>query len=333
MALSETDRQRIVAHQEAEWDSAFGGMDLSQFPSLQPAPPETSRDDGRFARHWTDTPLNASAAALRKFVSDPDSESLERVGNEIGNEEFRAEVRSRKSEAVAQAFKKACPDYLMTDSNYEAMVSTLAYNALPPADQSLPLQDIVALLTDQGYWSVPNLVATFNALSAEGLVDVPLGSCRELSTGEKLRVSRLAQSGHADQAIGEFLRYSLDGEEPTLDIVTDPDYRQVCDDAVWFVFCEMSTDFVPTAEREQYMFRHCAGRPVTLALLQSAWSACQANERRHERGDLIEQYLPEAQPLSPGVLDAMNDDQVNQLYKDSIRAYAESFRRAPGVLA
>jgi hypothetical protein len=46
-----------------------------------------------------------------------------------------------------------------------------------------------------------------------------------------------------------------------------------------------SYDYVPTPEREAYLERHCAGRPITLPLLQSAWSACQANEKRHERGE------------------------------------------------
>jgi len=82
MALTEQDQRRII-EQEGSWvDPAFGGIDLSQFPSLQPPPPATSRDDGRFAKDWRDTALSASASALRKFVSDPDVSALERVGEE-----------------------------------------------------------------------------------------------------------------------------------------------------------------------------------------------------------------------------------------------------------
>ena len=133
--------------------------------------------------------------------------------------------------------------------------------------------------------------------------------------------------------IGEFLKYSLDGEEPTLDILTDPSYRQACDDAVYFVFSQITLDYIPTPEREAYMNRHVAGRPVTLALLQSAWTSCLANEQRHQRGELIDQYLPQQEaPLSPQQLDALSDDQVDRLYKDSIRAYVKSIK-APGMLA
>jgi hypothetical protein len=81
MSISEQDRRRIV-EQENQWvDPAFGGIDLSQFPSLQPPPPKTSRDDGRFSRDWRDAALSSSATALRQFVSDPagnDTESLKR---------------------------------------------------------------------------------------------------------------------------------------------------------------------------------------------------------------------------------------------------------------
>jgi hypothetical protein len=114
MAPSEQDQRKIIEQESAWTDSAFGGIDLSQFPNLQPPPPTQSKDDGRFARDWRDTALSASATALRKFVSDPDTESLERVGNEIGNEGLRDEVRQRKGESIAAAFKRACPAYLPT---------------------------------------------------------------------------------------------------------------------------------------------------------------------------------------------------------------------------
>jgi hypothetical protein len=67
-----------------------------------------TRGDGRFAKHWDDTPLSASATALRQFVLDPDAASLERVGAETGNIGFIDEVRQRRRESVAAAFKRAC---------------------------------------------------------------------------------------------------------------------------------------------------------------------------------------------------------------------------------
>ena len=80
-------------------------------PALNELPPAQSHD-ARFAKDWRDTPLTASANALRAFISDPDAASLERVGEEAGNAAFIDEVRERKGESVAQRFKAACQDYI-----------------------------------------------------------------------------------------------------------------------------------------------------------------------------------------------------------------------------
>jgi hypothetical protein len=78
------------------------------------------------------------------------------------------------------------------------------------------------------------------------LLDVPAGSSRSLSTAERLKVMRMAQSGRVDQAIGEYLKYALVDEEPTLDMVTDPSYRSLCDEAVLYVFETAEVDYSPT---------------------------------------------------------------------------------------
>jgi hypothetical protein len=326
-------QQRAIIARESAWidDGQFAPLDLSGFPALNELPPEKGRDDDRFAKDWRDTALSASGNALRAFVADPDAESLERVGGEIGHEGFRNEVRQRKGESVAASFKRACPDYLPTDANYDMIVDTLAFNALPDSQREGEIDEIVADLIDGGFWTVPNLTATYNALTAEGLLEVPMGSTRALSTAERLRVTRLAQSGRVDAAIGEYLKCSLDGEEPGMELLDDPVYREVCDQAVWYVFADITNDYVPSAERETYIQRHCAGRPITLALLQPAWTACQVNEQRHQRGELLDSYQQEI-PVAPANLDALSDDAVDRLYHQSLRALADSVRR-PGVLA
>jgi hypothetical protein len=335
MALTAERQRQIIAKESAWVDDGFGQLDLTAFPALNELAPQQARDDGRFAKHWDDTPLSASATALRNFVSDPDAESLERVGDEIGHEGFRSEVRQSRGESIAERFKLACPDYIPTKTNYDTVVETLSWNALSAADQEGTIDEQVAALIDGGFWTVSNLTATYNALTAEGLLDIAAGSTRNLSAAERLRVTRMAQSGRVDAAIGEHLRCSLGGEEPSMELLDDPDYRQACDQAVWFVFENITNDYVPSPEREAYIQRHCAGRPITLALLQSAWAACQVNEQRHQRGELLDQYEwpQDTQPPSAREIDALSDDAVDDLYHRSLRAYADSFRRAPGVLA
>lgn len=332
MTMKPEQQQAIIAKESAWIDDGFGQIDLSQFPHLQPAPTE-SRDDGRFARDWRDTPLNTSAAALRKFVSDPDAEALDRAGSETNNPEFRAEARDQKGELVAQAFKRACPRYMSTSRNYGIMLDTLSFNALGAAEQQQDDEARLTMLIDRGYWTTENLLATFRALDEEGLLDIEAGTTRNLSSAERLRVSRLAQSGRVDLALAEYLRYTLDDEQVTLDMINDPVYRPACDAAVWSVFRDITFDYVPTPEREAYIQRHCAGRPLTLALLQSAWAACQANEQRNERSELLNPIRERDQPPSEYELDELNDDQVNRLYQQTRRARADQFRQGPGILA
>jgi hypothetical protein len=340
MSMTAQEQRSIIAKESAWIDTEqFAPLDLSAFPALAPSPVPDKHGD-HFARDWRDTPLTASANALRQFVSDPDSESLERVGNEIGNEGFRDEVRQRKGESVAEAFKRANPAYIPTARNYETIATTLAFNALPASEQNGTTDEIVAALIDGGFWTVANLAACYRALNDEGLLDVPAGSTRNLSSAERLQVSRLAQAGRIDQGIGMYLKFALDGEDPDMSMVNDLAYIGVCNDAVYAVFEDTQLDFEPTPERQQYLMRYAGSRPLTLPLLQQAWRSCQANEQRPERSELLAPYQrPEDTPPPPSPKemealsdDQVSDDQVDRLYHDSLREYAASFRRGPGVL-
>jgi hypothetical protein len=325
MTLTPAQQKAIIAN-----DGKFASLDLSGFPSLNELP-ETFRDDGRFARDWRDT---SSATALREFVSSPDNETLRRIGEETGNTGIIDEVRQRKGESVCARFKAANPGYLPTSNNYATVVETLAFNALSPADQEGSVDEQVAALIDLGFWTEQNLTATFHALTAEGLLDVPLGSTRELSTAERLRVTRMAQAGRVDAAIGEYLKCALDGEEPDLDMLNDPDYLEACNAAVYSVFSDITLDYNPSPEHQSYLMRYAGSRPLTLPLLQQAWVSCQATEQRYQRGELLDQYQrQDTQPPSLKEIDALDDASVEKLYHGALKEYVNSFRRPNGVLA
>ena len=325
MTLSASDQRRIIDQESAWVDTAFGGIDLSQFPQLQSPPPE-SRDDGRFAKHWTDTPFNAGD--LRSFIENPDAETLQRVAEETGNEDFARDVRDRRGEEVVREFKRRCPEYLATEENYNAMLATLSYNALEKHEQDLDPDDQVDVLMSRGHWTVANLEAVYHALDREGLLDTPAGEPRNLSERERLRVARLAQAGRIDEAIGEYLRCALDGDEPGMDLINDPKYRGLCSDAVYEVFQNIQLDYVGTAPRKAYLLRFAGTRPLTVRLLEQAWKSCQENEKRRERGVILDQMQrpQEAPPVSAKEIDALDDDSVDKLYRDSLKAYAETFR-------
>jgi hypothetical protein len=331
MSLTPAEQNHILEAESAWVDQSFGQLDLSQFPSLQPPPPEGKHDD-RFAKSWADSGLSRSASDLRSFIENPETESLDRVGRETGIEEYAAEVRDRRSELVAQAFKRKCPNYIPTQENSEKMVETLAYNGLPVSEQDGDTEELIDRLAKVGAWTVENLQAAYIALSREGLLQVPAGQARQLSSSERLDVARMAQNGKLFEAIDAFLRYSLPDEEPTTDILTDPAYRDLLDTAVMHVWELSAEDYVPSVERRQFIQTFAAGRPLTLTLVTSAWTACKESEKKYERSALLTSIQEPHEPERPPKLDALSDEAVDDLYHRSLRAYAASIR-APGVLA
>lgn len=332
MALTEQDRQRIIEQESAWTDAAFGGIDLSGFPNLQAPPPPEPHDD-RFARDWRDTGLSRDATALKQFIEDPDTESLERVGSEIGSADYLAEARDRKGEVIAEEFKRRCPDYIPTNRNYEVMVTTLAFNALTTTQQSGTIKEQLDDLMAAGVWTVENLTAAYRALDQEGLLDVAAGSARNLSERERLHVMRLAQTGNTQQAIDQFLRYSLDDDSPSIDLLSDPDYRGALDTAVMFVFETATTDYVPNEERRNFLLHFAAGRPLTFPLLNQAWSTLKAREASYARTEILESaQRREFAPPSLKQMDDMDDAALDDLYHRSLRHYANSVRQSPGII-
>jgi hypothetical protein len=71
-------------------------------------------------------------------------------------------------------------------------------------------------------------------------------------------------------------------------------------------------------------------------LLTQAWRSCPANEQRHERSELLTAAYqrPEDMPApSAKEIDELDDAAVDRLFHASLKEYAQSFRRGPGVLA
>jgi hypothetical protein len=332
MALTEQDRQRIIEQESAWTDAAFGGIDLSGFPNLQAPPPPETHDD-RFAKTYADTALSRNSSNLKAFIADPDAEALERVGDELGIHEYSREVRDRKGETIATAFKRKCPGYIPTQKNYETMVTTLAFNALSASQQNGTIAEMTDDLISAGIWSVNNLEAAYLALDREGLLDVPAGTARNLNERERLHVIRLSQSGQTQEAIDQFLRYSLDDDSPSIDILSDPDYRGALDTAVMFVFETATVDYVPNEERRSFLLHFAAGRPLTFNLLNQAWQTLKTREASYARTEMLDTFQRrEATAPTVKEIDALDDDAVDDLYHRSLRHYANSVRQH-GIIA
>lgn len=186
---------------------------------------------------------------------------------------------------AARQFKQARPDYFPCEENLDRMIQVMAHNFLPTQERDGDRDELIERLIAAGAWNVPHLSAAYDALSAEGLLETKTGEPRELTEREHLRVARLAQAGRLDRAIREYLRCALNGEEPSRELLYDPKYRQLCDDAAYTVFEESQFDYVPTASRKAHLLRFAGKRPLTIALLREAWRSCKASEQQNKHAD------------------------------------------------
>lgn len=117
-----------------------------------------------------------------------------------------------------------------------------------------------------------------------------------------------------------------------MNVAYDPRYRKVCDRATLFCFEAAQLDYTRTPERLEFFRRYSGGRPLTLALLQQAWAACQRNEALHERNELLGFSQEQTEAPSEKDLDALDEHTLDRLYHDSMRQHAKAKKRGPGML-
>jgi len=130
-----------------------------------------------------------------------------------------------------------------------------------------------------------------------------------------------------EEALGAYLSASLPNVEPTLELATDPAYRDICDDAVLRVWESATPDYVPSPQREVFLRRHCGNRPLTIPLLNAAWQICRQYEQRRGRQEMVDRLRRRDEPVTERQIDSLDDASVDRLYHDSLRAYADTLRR------
>jgi hypothetical protein len=322
MTLTPQQQLDNIARESEAWaDSAFGGLDLSAYPNLAPEP-QPDRDEGRFAQPWESAPYARSAQALRAFVANPDEEAMA----ETGNPAFGVDVRDRRAERIIEQFKAARPDYVMTDDNTETMVLTMAENFLPASEREGSTDELIDAMMRHQTWTATNLCVVYDELNSQGYLDVETGKPRNLSDSERLRVSRLAQSGNLEAALGLYLASALPDVEPSIELASDPDYRETCDQAVMDVWISARPDYVYSAERDYFLRRHAGSRPLTIPLLDSGWVALKAHEARRGRQELVNNLRSRAEPVTERGIDELGDSQLDELYHAALRERARTRR-------
>lgn len=150
-----------------------------------------------------------------------------------------------------------------------------------------------------------------------------------LSNEEELYVARLAGMGKREEAVMNFLAYSVPDFRGT-DISTDPKYAEVCNQCAWFVFVHGTPQFQDSEEARTFMTGYIGSRPVTVELLQYALAAYLEHQKKQERGLIFDQIdnhadTTESEPTYEN-LDNLPDDEIERLRKETLRLRAKQVR-------
>jgi hypothetical protein len=339
--LDPKTKERIIAEETARFmDEQFGQLDLSGSPDLQHPPVETfTLQDGHGFNRVDDSGLSG-INHLKELLANPPRDVVEELAKETRNPALVKELANERAAEIAREFCRRNPDYLKCDANWRSIVETLAHNFLSADD--LDADEAQDLLIDGGYWTVENLTRAFKALDRAGALEYPSNHPRPLKEAQRVRIQQLAANGDVLGAITQYVEGRL-GEDAgyqaafVLDdpvaLTTDPQIRPVLEEAVFYCWECARHNYSPTPARRRFLREYCAGRFVTLALLDAAWEACKESEKSAARSALLTQVERRpSQRVDESAIDELDDASVSDLFHRTMREHARTTKRRSGVL-
>jgi hypothetical protein len=306
--MNEKDRARIVAQETAAFlNDGFGQLDLSGSPSLRTLP------DQKFEPSDSEGLNNVAVSGsnhLKALADNPDPETISRIAEETGDPDLLHRITEAREVAEAQAFMAAHPSYYRDDDNYARIREWLDEHQLQ-------------------FTSV-NLATAFRALSASGDLLMRPGTAKSLTPNEQLHIISLCKNAQLDDAVAQYLDYSLpdagDHWDNTTEFLSDPSTLKVRNDACKFVWFHSRPvqDTPAFREYEHVYFKH---RPVrTVADYDDAYAAFQSHAKEIQRDRMIQGTEPKAPSVAD--LDDLSDDQVADLTHSSLQQRARQIIKA-----
>jgi hypothetical protein len=150
---------------------------------------------------------------------------------------------------------------------------------------------------------------------------------RDLNESERLNVARLCTAKRLQEALVAYLEARL-GDKIDQSVLSDPRYRQVCDDCALFIFINSTPDYVDTPETREYLIRHAAGRPLSLPILRAGHSSMKEAQKQYDNDLRLNPAPPEPVPTEEAI-EQLPDSEVNRLFSGVRRQRAQSQFRGP----
>ena len=336
-------KQRVLAEETARFmDGAFGQLDLSGSPDLTNPVTERFELQDRHGFNRVDESGLAGINQLKQLLANPPREVVEELVRETRNPALAEELADERATDIANEFRRRNPGYLKCDANWRAIVQKMASDLLYEND--MPADEAHDRLVSEGHWTLANLEAAYKALDRDGALAYPANQPRPLRASQRLRAEQLAANGDVLGGIVEYIKGRISEEAgyevaftlaDPLAFTTDPTMRPILEEACWFCWEAYRKDYSPSPERRQFIRDYCAGRFVTVSLLDAAWEECKRAEQDALRSSLFA-YADEPRETfeqTPVSLDRLEDSDIDDLYHRTLREYARQARHHSGVLA
>jgi hypothetical protein len=338
--LDQQIKERIIAEETSRFmDGNFGQLDLSGFPDLNHPPAETFELQDRHGFNRVDESGLAGINQLKELLANPPREVVEEIAMETRNPELISELANERAEQVAHEFRRRNPDYLKCDPNWRSIVETMAHNLL--SEDDLETEDAQDRLISGGHWTLPNLTTAYKELDRAGALLYPSNRAHPIKEAQRLRAEQYAANGDVLGGIVEYVkgRISEDAADQVaftladpLVFTTNPEMRPILEEACWFYWEAYRKDYSPSADRRAFLRDYCAGRFITVALLDAGWEECKRVEQDATRSALFNQVGNDVVKTKVPSLDRLDDDGIDQLYHRTLREYARTVRRQAGLV-
>src|ERR1700678_1778465 len=221
------------------------------------------------------------ARMIRELEQMPDS-AIQKLSYDQQAE--LAEFQGARTEQIAAEFIGLRPAYYPVADNYIALLNQLCetYLLQPLAndDEETLLRAEMKLL-QRGVFTARHLALAYDALAAEGALFAKPGTRKPLSPAQLRQLTAMCgmdrSIGGLEKALQLYLEYA-GCEEDWKDVAENPDYADVYEDAMVWIFSQVQADFRPTPEIRDFLRQYIGDRAPTIALLQHAWLACKEQE-------------------------------------------------------
>lgn len=340
--LNQQTRARIIAEETSRFmDGNFGQLDLTGSPDLNHPPAEEPFElQDRHGFNRVDESGLAGINLLKELLANPPRDVIEEIAQQTRNPELIDELAQDRAEEVANEFRRCHPGYLKCDANWRSMVDALAHDFL--GEDDLEVNDAQDRLIANGYWTLQNLTRAYKELDQIGALEYPANHARPLKESERLRSAQLAANGDVIGAISNYVKGRI-GEDAAFEVAfelqdplsftSDPKNRVILEEACYFCWEHYRVDYTPTPERRRFLRDYCAGRFVTVALLNAGWEQCKVYERDAMRSAVLNPISAQEAPVEgPPALDRLDDADIETLYHRTLREYARNAKRQSGVL-